>query len=872
MKKVGMTLLGILTVVYSYAQLSIKGKVTNSTGEGLPGATISIQGSNQGTITDLDGNYQLTDLNQGSYSLTFRYLGFTDDNRKVSLEENLVIDVQLKEDVFQADEVVVYATRANEKTPTTFSNVNKAELEERNLGQDLPILLNFTPSVVTTSDAGAGVGYTGMRIRGSDATRINVTMNGIPLNDSESHGVFWVNMPDFASSVQNVQIQRGVGTSSNGAAAFGATVNLQTNGPAADPSVQVSNSGGSFNTLRSNIGVNSGLINGKYNFEARVSRIVSDGYIDRSGAELNSHFFSGGYYGKNTMIKAVVFGGKEITQQAWYGTPEARLTGNGEELQSLVDFGGEYGTQEQLDNLFNSGRKFNYYLYDNEVDNYEQDHYQLHISHTFNDNFNANISGHYTYGRGYFEQYRNGDSFSEYNLSDITYLTDSVYSDAVDGGGNFINSAFGADLLNNPEISFEPIIIDGDTTKNANGDVYLNALANRTTTDLIRRRWLDNHFYGFTYSLNYQNSNWLTILGGGYNFYDGDHFGEIIWSEYASDSEIRDQYYYNYGRKGDFNIYSKTNFQATENLNLFADLQIRKIDYRSKGTDNDLQEIDVDVDFTFFNPKFGATYQLNRSSNIYGSFSIANREPVRSDFIDALGGVTPKAEQLKNIELGYRANTENYQLAINYYLMTYDDQLVLTGELNDVGSAVRTNVAESYRTGVEIVGAVKITDRLQWGGNLTLSENKIKNFTETYYDYGVNFDEFNVITTDFKDTDIAFSPAVIGASTFTFAPFFGFTAQVLSKYVGKQYLDNTGNNDRAVSDYFTNDIRFSYDFSALGIENIGLSLMVNNVLNRKYSSNGYTWGYYYGAENLYQQNNYYPQAGINFLAGVNLRF
>lgn len=872
MKKLMMTLFGVIMMSYSYAQFTVKGVVQTVDGEPLPGATVAIKKTSIGGVTDLDGNYVLKSIGAGTYTFKTSFLGMLDQEKTINISGNLELDFFLEEDVFSADEVVVYATRANEKTPTTFINVSKAELDERNLGQDLPILLNFTPSVVTTSDAGAGVGYTGMRIRGSDATRINVTMNGIPINDSESHGVFWVNMPDLSSSVQNVQIQRGVGTSSNGAAAFGATVNLQTNGPAIDPSVQIDNSGGSFNTLRSNIGLNSGLIKGKYNFEGRISRIISDGYIDRSGSELNSHFFSGGYYGKNTMVKAVVFGGKEVTQQAWYGTPEAKLTGNTEALQELVGFGGEYETQEQLDNLFNSGRRFNYYTYDNEIDNYQQDHYQLHVSHSFSENFNFNVSGHYTYGRGYFEQYRNQDDFSAYGFAEITYLRDSVFSNLRDESGNYLNTDFGSDLLNNPELSFNPILQNGDTVKNANNDVFLDASATRTQTDLIRRRWLDNHFYGFTYSFNYLKGKWNSTLGGAYNFYDGDHFGEVIWSEFASNSEIRDRYYYNYGRKGDFNVYSKTNYQLTEKLNLFADLQVRKIDYRSKGTDNDLQTIDVDVDFTFFNPKFGATYQLNRSASIYGSFAIANREPVRSDFIDALSGSSPKVEQLQNIELGYRANTENYQLSINYYLMTYDDQLVLTGAVNDVGSSVRTNVAKSYRTGIELAGAAKITDKLQWGGNVTLSENKIKNFTEVVYDYGENFDEFNVVNNDFKDVDIAFSPSLIAASIITFNPFDGAEVQILSKYVGKQYLDNTQNDERSIDAYFVNDIRLAYDFSAIGIENIGLSLMINNVLNEKYSSNGYTWGYLYGSENLYQQNNYYPQAGINFLAGISLNF
>lgn len=711
----------------------------------------------------------------------------------------------------QLDDVTVYSTRANEKTPTTYSTVGKDELKERNLGQDLPILLNFTPSLVTTSDAGAGIGYTGLRIRGSDATRINVTINGIPVNDSESHGVFWVNMPDLSSSLNSVQIQRGVGTSSNGAAAFGATVSLKTNNVSPESFFQTDNSVGSFNTWKNNVTYNTGLINDVYNFEARLSRIISDGFIDRSAADLRSYYLSGGRYGEKTMIKAVIFGGQEITQQAWYGTPEAKLTGDADDIQELIDFGGEYSTPEQLANLRNSGRSFNYYLYDNEVDNYRQDHYQLHVGHTFSDALNFSGALHYTRGRGFFEQFREDDELADYGLPNVTVGTETV-----------------------------------------------------TNSDIIRRRWLDNHFYGATYSLNYNNDAWDVTLGGAWNQYDGDHFGEIIWAQFAGDVDIRDRYYFGDGVKKDFNSFLKVNYQLNDELNLFGDAQIRKINYETAGLDSDRLQYDVDTDFTFFNPKLGLTYEVNSSTNAYISYAIGNREPVRSDFIDADEDTEPKHETLQNIEAGVRSRSAKFSYEANFYYMSYENQLVVTGAVNDVGAPIRVNVPNSYRMGIELAGAYQLTEDLIWSANLTLSRNKIDQFSEIVF---ASFGEIQ-----HTNSDISFSPNVISASDISYSPIDGFTLQLLTKYVGKQFLDNTSNDDRAIDAYLTNDVRLSYDFAVGDIKNIGISLLVNNVLNEEYSSNGYTWGYYYGADQLYQQNNYYPQAGTNFLLGVSMKF
>ncbi|MFT7236987.1 MAG: iron complex outermembrane receptor protein [Cyclobacteriaceae bacterium] len=798
--------LGALALIMSlmgYSQSTISGIVSDENGDPLIGANVQLLPVNQITSTNEAGVFALNNIEEGEYSIAISFVGYYDLSKDLKIAGNQNIDFQLKPNTLLDQEVFVYSTRANSKTPTTFSNVSNREIEERNLGQDLPILLKMTPSVVTTSDAGAGIGYTGLRIRGSDATRINVTMNGVPINDSESHGVYWVNMPDLASSTTDIQIQRGVGTSSNGAASFGASVNMQTDGFSQDFGASLSATVGSFNTSKISGAIESGLLNDHWSVQTRFSKINSDGYIDRSAADLWSYYVSGGYKSDKTLIKAMVFGGREETQQAWYGTPEARLTGDPQSLQEVIDFGGEYATQEQQDNLLNSDRRFNYYLYDNEVDNYAQDHFQLHVSQTLTDRLYFAGALHYTYGRGYFEQFREDDDFTNYNLNSITQ--------------------------------------DGEEISSG---------------DFVRRRWLDNDFYGFTYSLNYEQNDFSAVLGGGWNKYDGDHFGEIIRSEYFDVNAIPDRYYDGVGEKTDFNVYLKLNKQLG-NLNAYADAQVRKIDYTAVGIDNDLSSYDTGGDYTFFNPKFGFTYQLPRNTSLYASYAVANREPVRSDFIDAPAGVTPEHETLHNVEVGVRKSGKKLSYQANYYLMNYQNQLVLIGELNDVGSSVRTNVPNSYRTGIELVGSYALTNAIVWSANATFSQNKIETFVESS------------TSTAYEDTDISFSPNVIIGSDLKYQAN-NFTAQVFSKYVGQQFLDNTSNESRAISSYFINDLRLAYALPFVKSLDIDVNLLVNNILNVEYSNNGYTWGYAFEG-GAYQQNNYYPQAGINFLAGITIK-
>lgn len=812
MKNIFTCLILLLSVFSAVAQINLKLTVQDAqTSEPLPSANITL--NNQVTFTDEQG-IALIETRKGTQQLTVSFVGYTSDQKSISIAEDKELTIKLEPDVFLAEEVIVSATRASEQTPVTYATLNKEKIEKQNFGQDVPFILNFTPSIVTTSDAGAGIGYTGLRIRGSDATRVNVTINGIPLNDSESQGVFWVNIPDLASSTDNIQIQRGVGTSTNGAGAFGGSVNLQTNTRRAEPYANFINSFGSFNSRRHTFGFGTGLFNDNWSVDGRVSKIESDGYVDRASSDLESYYFSGGYYGEKTMVKAIVFGGAERTYQSWYGTPQAVIENDREGIEAVIANNGL--NELQAENMRNSGRTFNWYLYENQVDDYKQDHYQLHVSQEITPSILANISAHYTYGRGFYEQYRYDDDFEDYNLPNVTIGTDTIES-----------------------------------------------------SDIIRRRWLDNDFYGITYSFIYNKDNLDVTLGGAVNRYDGDHFGELIWANLATNFAPGDQYYFNVGIKDDFNTFLKANYRINERLSAYADLQYRNIDYKTEGIDNDLQQINIDRDFDFFNPKVGAFYQLSNQASVYGSFAVANREPVRSDFIDS--PTSPKAERLNNFELGYKYANSKIQLGVNGYYMGYDNQLILTGELNDVGASVRTNVESSYRAGVEFVGGVQLTREINWQANLTLSQNKIEEFNEVLYDYGANFDEFNIINNTFLDTDIAFSPNVIAGSQLTYSPINNGEVTLFSKYVGEQFLDNTSNTARRLDAYLVNDLRFSYTILSSHFKELRLSVLVNNIFDELYSSNGYTFGYFGGADYEVRENYVYPQAGRNFLATISLR-
>jgi len=808
----------LLTSLSVFAQYTIKGKVTDAeTGQALQGANVLLVNSTQGMPTNEQGEFSLTDLVAGEYKLVIRMIGYANDERSIDLKGDVDLNISLNRKTTSLSDVIVTGTRATEKTPTTFTTITGEEIKKQNLGQDLPFLLNWTPSVVTTSDAGAGIGYTGIRIRGSDATRINVTINGIPINDSESQGVFWVNTTDIASSAADIQVQRGVGTSTNGAGAFGGSINILTNGLSQEARAEVNTSVGSFNTQKYNAIFSTGLLKDRWAFEGRLSQITSDGFVDRASSDLQSYYLSGGYFGKKTSVKFITFGGDEVTYQSWYGTPEARLRNDAAGIEAVIANNGF--TASQADNLRNSGRSYNFYEYDNQVDDYGQDHYQLHMAHKFNTNLNLTVAGHYTKGGGFFEEFRNDDDLADYGIADVVL------------GGTTISSS-----------------------------------------DLIRRRWLDNDFYGVVYDLNYSTDKIDATFGGGVNKYIGDHFGEVIWARFSGDSDIRDRYYESRSEKVDFNSYLKMNYQANEKLNIFGDLQYRTVDYKGIGVDNDLRQIDFDKNFNFFNPKVGASYQLNNNANLYASFAIGNKEPNRSDIIDAAPGVDPQHETLNNLEIGYKRQSSTGSFEFNYYLMDYKNQLVLTGEVNDVGAGIRTNVADSYRMGIELSGVMKLTKGLFWSANVALSQNRINAFDEIIFDYGAAFDEFNEVRTTFTDTDISFSPSVVAGSQLSFIPTSGIEIALLSKYVGEQFLDNTSSDSRKIDAFFVNDLRINYAFETKTIKEVSINLLVNNILNLEYESNGYTFGYFGGQSFEVRENYFYPQAGTNFLLSLGLSF
>ena len=817
------TIAGIASIVYmgvAVAQQNVTVEVFQGVdGRPLSGATVRLEGSIYRGQTDGNGAVVIQDLAAGTHHISVSYLGYASQSGEITVPGDETVRFVLQRAPLLTDEVVVQATRATENTATTFKNLSKEDIAKNNLGQDIPYLLDQTPGVVISSDAGAGIGYTSMRIRGSDAQRTNVTVNGIPLNDAESLGSFFINLPDFASSVDNVQIQRGVGTSTNGAGAFGASLNFQTNTLNEEPYAELDNSFGSFNSWKNTIRLGTGLLDDKFSFDGRLSRIKSDGYIDRAWSDLQSFFLSGAWHGENSLLRANVFGGKEKTYQAWYGTPQSRLTGD---VDAMLAYAADDGlTDYETENLLRSDRRYNKYLYDNETDNYQQTHYQLLFSTSLNGNLTLNTALHYTRGKGYYEQFRDNDNYSAYGLS--------------------------------------PVIIAGESI---------------SETDLVRQRWLDNHFYGGTYSLIYNNSDGLEITwGGAYNEYHGDHYGDVVWAEYplftdgfytpGAEGSFKTSYRYYNGDalKKDFNTYLKASYRLG-NWFLFGDVQYRHIDYAIAGTDNDLRDITQETTFDFFNPKVGLTYRLSAASNVYASYALANKEPVRSDFTDWPVGQTPESEQLHNVEAGYRLRTSRINIGINAYAMLYKNQLVLTGQLNDVGATLRQNVDDSYRAGLEVDGRWAPVHWFTWSATAAYSQNKIKNFTEVVGDVE-NF---------YEKTDISFSPDWIASSELSFKPLKPLELAFISKYVSRQYLDNTGNEGRSIDGFFVNHVRLGYQTSFWRLKNVGLTLLVNNVFNEKYSANGFTWGYYLTETDRVDHNYFYPQATTNFLLGLNVRF
>ncbi len=798
-----LTLLTGLGLSDSVAQ-SITGTVRDAqTREPLTGAAVIQAGTEHGTTTDAQGAYALQLVDHAPAVVEFRFLGYESARTRVNWSGERQVNISLIPTTIVSEDVLVEAFRVDERAPVTYTNVTREEIEERNFGQDIPFLLEMSPSVISSSDAGAGIGYTGLRIRGVDPQRINVTVNGIPLNDSESHGVFWVNMPDFASSLDHVQIQRGVGTSAHGPAAFGATVNLQTTTLQPDPYGEINSSAGSFNTFKNNIRVGTGLMTNGWAFDGRLSYITSDGYIERASSDLRSFFMSGTRHTDSGLLKWNVFSGQEVTYQAWYGVHKDQLSEN-RRFNPAGMYTGPNGETR---------------YYDNQTDNYTQTHYQLHYSRRLSEALSGNISLHYTRGAGYYEEFRQNNALSAYG--------------------------------------FDPVMIGGERI---------------TRTDLVRQRWLDNHFGGFIFSTEYQGGdNWQLTVGGGMNYYDGDHFGEIVWTRVASPAELGERYYDNKGTKWDGNLYTKAIIDLNSRLSMLADIQVRRIDYTLDGINNNQRVLDDHHRFTFVNPKAGITYALSDVGRIYGYFGISGKEPVRRDFTDATENYKPKHETLYNFEAGYRGGWRALRFGLNAYYMRYDNQLINTGDINDVGDPVRTNVPDSYRAGVELEAAAQITGSIRWNGNVTFSSNRIPEFVERIDRYDENWAFAGQDEILHENTHIAFSPSVVSASRLAWQRD-NLQVDWYSRYVGRQYLDNTSNANRALDPWWINDLRLSWDWGGLQfVRNVRLQLMINNILDYTYESNGYTFGYFAGDREI-RENYYFPQAGRHLLGGVSISF
>ena len=787
MKKLLLGICLMITANLISAQTKFRGIVVDKeTKQPLNG--ISIEVNSIGAVTNEKGEFNFTNLHNGKYSFHLSSIGYRNAEFIISTPEKDSYQFEMERLNLFLQPVEVKALRAGDKAPFTKTNLSKKEIQKQNLGQDLPFLLNQTPSVVINADAGNGVGYTGIRIRGTDATRINVTLNGIPYNDAESQGTYFVDLPDFASSVNSIQIQRGVGTSSNGTGAFGGTINLSTNEFNEQPYGELNNAFGSFNTWKNTVKAGSGLIDNHFTIDARLSKISSDGYIDRAKSDLKSFYLSTAYINKKSSLRFNIFSGKEKTYQAWYGVAENLLQ------------------TKRTDNP--AGTEKNGEPYDNQTDNYTQTHYQLFFNHQCNDNLSFNTAVFLTRGLGYYEEYKAGQALADYGLADI---------------------------------------IIGNTTI--------------TNTDLVRQLWLDNYFYGNVSSLQYKKDNNQFTIGGGYTRYDGNHYGKITWSQTNIPKDYK--YYDLDAKKTDANVYAKYQHKWSNHIETFVDVQYRNVKHTINGFRYN-PGLKINQSFNFINPKIGISY-TNKDWLLYASYSLGNKEPNRDDFEAGLNQL-PKHETLHDFELGLEKQNNQFSWGATAYYMKYKNQLVLTGKINDVGSYTRTNIPNSYRLGLELQGKAKINSWLSASGNLTVSENKILKFTEYIDDYDNGGQKLN----NYSKSDISFSPNVIGSAAISITPLKNFDINLLSKYVSRQYLDNTSQKSRSLNPYFIEDVKLSYTLKKLVFKETNFIVQLNNVFNKKYEPNGYTYSYYYGGE-LATENFYYPMAGTNFMIGVDIK-
>lgn len=792
----------------TFAQNFIRGKVTDETGAPLQGASVFLPSVSLGKTTDSEGNFSFENIPDKRYAIEISFIGY--ETETVYTSSNRNIEVRLHRKSFEISEVTVTSIRATDRSAVTYTDVKKQEIATRNLGQDIPYLLSLTPSFISTSDAGTGIGYTGFRIRGTDANRTNITVNGVPLNDAESHGTFFVNMPDFASSLSSMQIQRGVGSSTNGAAAFGASINMQTEGLNPNPYAELNSTLGSFNTNKNMLKAGTGLMNNKFSADARLSNITSAGYIDRAWVNMQAYYFSLGYFGEKSTLRFITFGGREKTYQAWNGV-DAEIMKTSRTYNEL----GKYTDNEG---------KTQYY--DNQTDNYNQTHYQFHWMHEITPKLNLNATAHYTRGIGYYEDYKTARKYDEYGL--------------------------------------RPDTLAGNALKR---------------TDLVRQKWLDNHFYGITYALNYSAKKYYLTLGGAANRYCGDHFGKVIWIRNSNNHDIGQDWYRNSGLKDDANFYTKLNWEALKSLYVSADIQARYIGYQIEGTDDKydadakaMRNIELKQNFLFLNPKLGLTYKLDVQNDVFASYSIANREPNRNNYTErGSNEPLPKHETLYDAEAGYRFNSSGFRAEANLYYMYYRNQLILTGKISEIGELLTTNIPESYRAGIEFSASAKITNWFTWSANAAFSQNKILNFTEQDVDvYDTDWKWIDSRNNYLGTTDIAYSPSVVANNMFTFN-YSGLEAGFISQFVSRQYFDNTSSLERSIDPYFVNNLSLKYSLEVKPLRGVDFQLLVNNIFNEMYETNAYTWYSYYIDGKRVNESRYFPQAGINFLASITLK-
>lgn len=775
------------------AQTAVHGRVQDGAGAGVPHADVQVGDLGLRASTDAQGDFLVRTPLRGQVRFQVEQVGFAllDTTILFAPGDSTVI-LRMRSDERALREVHIVALRAGDRAPFAKSTLTKEEIARMNTGVDLPYLLDLQPSVVVTSDAGTGIGYTGMRIRGTDATRTNITVNGVPFNDAESQGAFLVNMPDLASSTEDIEVQRGVGSSTNGPAAFGATVNLRTTRMQREAWGLVSATGGSYNTQRYAVAAGTGLINDHFSLDARLSSITSDGYIDRASSDLKSYFLQGAWIGRTNSLRFVTFRGKEVTYQAWDGVP-----------REVID----------------TNRTYNVFTYDNQVDDYDQTHYQALFEQRIGSKAVVNLTLFRVVGQGFYEQYKEEDDLATYGIA--------------------------------------PAVINGDTI---------------TTTDLVRRRWLDNTLTGANVNADITLGHHKLVAGGSYNVYEGDHFGEVIWARYAGDGEIRDRYYDNHATKTDGNVFAKFMYALGDHIDLYGDAQVRQVSHEFLGFNNELENITQRVEYTFFNPKAGAIWRMVDGGKAYASFAVANREPNRNDLEETTPLSRPSSERLFDYELGYERRTGRWSAGINAYYMDYLDQLVLTGELNDVGAALRTNVKSSYRAGLELMASVRPVERLTWHVNATLSANRIRDFNE----YVDDWDNGGQVTAVYAETDLAFSPSMIAGSELTYRVRSSArtTADVsfITKYVGEQFLDNTASTERMLDAYVVNDLRLNVALlKTAKLKRIDFNLTVRNLFSEVYESNGWVYSYMYEGHRQ-ESVGLFPQAPLNVLGGVTVQF